>query len=212
MKNKLILIEGGDGAGKSTLARSLAEALRTEGKTVVLTREPGGSPKAEEIRRLILERSTGDNFAPDAEMLLFYAARLQHLVDTVVPALERGEVVICDRFEVSTFAYQIHARDGNLPLFKKMHDEVVRILKEVQVSPIYVHCDIDPGLAAKRMTAAGRIKPDVFDKREQAFHERVREGYHVALEYIDSMFQHVRIDASRSKEEMLAETRQKIGL
>jgi len=213
MSAKFILIEGGDGSGKSTLVRNLAAALENEGKSVVTTREPGGSPKAEEIRRLILQRETGDNFSPDAEMLLFYAARMQHLFDTVVPALKRGGVVICDRFEVSTYAYQIHARNGNKLLFAKLHQEVVRHLLPLEgVTCVYAHCDIDPDLAAKRMSLAGRTLPDVFDDREQAFHELVREGYRVAPNHLDPMFRHVALDASQTPDEVLAELRSKVNI
>lgn len=212
MSAKFILIEGGDGSGKSTLVRNLATALQGESKSVVVTREPGGSPMAEEIRRLILQRETGDNFSPDAEMLLFYAARLQHLADTIVPALTRGEVVICDRFEVSTYAYQIHARSGNKPLFEKLHQEVVRILRPLKVDCIYAHCDLDPTVAAKRVALAGRLIPDVFDDREQAFHELVREGYRVAPNHLDPMFKHVVLDASQTPDEVLAELRSKVNI
>ena len=212
MTAKLILIEGGDGSGKSTLVHNLAEALKKEGQDVIVTREPGGSPKAEEIRRLILQRETGDNFSPDAEMLLFYAARLQHLSDIIVPALIHGEMVICDRFEVSTFAYQIHARSGNEPLFAKLHQEVVRLLKPLNVHCVYAHCDIDPEIAAERVASAGRLLPDVFDAREHAFHEKVREGYKVASLHLDTMFEHVVLDASKTPEEVLAEARNKLNL
>ena len=212
MSARLVMIEGGDGSGKSTLVHNLAEALKKEGQEVVTTREPGGSPKAEEIRRLILQRETGDNFSPDAEMLLFYATRMQHLFDTVVPALKRGEVVICDRFEVSTYAYQIHARSGNEPLFAKLHQEVVRLLKPLNVHCVYAHCDIDPEIAAERVASAGRLLPDVFDAREHAFHEKVREGYKVASQHLDTMFEHVVLDASKTPEEVLAELRHKINI
>ena len=212
MSAKLILIEGGDGSGKSTLIRNLSAALKSEGQNTTTTREPGGSPKAEEIRRLILQRETGDNFSPDAEMLLFYAARLQHLSDIIVPALIRGEIVICDRFEVSTYAYQIHARSGNEPLFAKLHQEVVRLLKPLNVHCVYAHCDIDPEIATKRVASAGRLLPDVFDAREHAFHVRLREGYKVASGHLDVMFEHVTLDASKTPEEVLAELRHKLNI
>lgn len=100
-----ISFEGIDGSGKSTQARKLADHLRTQGYEVVLTREPGGSPGAEEIRKLVLEGAT-DRWSPHTEILLFTAARRDHLERTIEPALAAGKVVICDRFADSTRMYQ----------------------------------------------------------------------------------------------------------
>lgn len=102
---RFITFEGIDGSGKSTQARRLAERLRCRGLEVVLTREPGGSPGAEEIRRLVLEGDP-DRWSPETELLLFTAARRDHLEKTIRPALARGAVVICDRFADSTRVYQ----------------------------------------------------------------------------------------------------------
>ncbi len=98
-------LEGIDGSGKSTQARRLAETLRREGRDVVLTREPGGSPGAEDIRALVLQGDP-DRWSPETELLLFTAARRDHLERTILPALARGAVVICDRFADSTRVYQ----------------------------------------------------------------------------------------------------------
>lgn len=105
MTGKLITLEGGEGVGKSTQARRLAEALRTKGLDVVLTREPGGSPGAEAIRTLLLE-GEGDRWSARAEAALFAAARADHIEKTIRPALDRGAWVICDRFLDSSRAYQ----------------------------------------------------------------------------------------------------------
>ena len=96
-----ITFEGIDGSGKSTQAKALAATLQADGHQVVLTREPGGSPGAEEIRRLVLEGDP-DKWSPQAELLLFTAARRDHLEKTIVPALTAGKIVICDRFADST--------------------------------------------------------------------------------------------------------------
>ena len=100
-----ITFEGGEGAGKSTQARRLAERLRTLGRVVTLTREPGGSPGAEAIRELLV-RGEAERWSPISETLLMYAARRDHIERTVEPALARGELVVCDRFFDSTRAYQ----------------------------------------------------------------------------------------------------------
>ncbi|MEL6793412.1 MAG: dTMP kinase [Pseudomonadota bacterium] len=128
MTGFFLTVEGVDGAGKSTQARLLAEALRSEGHEVVLTREPGGAPGAEEIRRLLL---TGDpdRWSPVTETLLFFASRRDHLERTIRPALDRGAVVICDRFTDSTRAYQAAARPeaagAARRLIDSLHAEVI---------------------------------------------------------------------------------------
>ena len=109
MSGFFLTVEGVDGAGESTQARILADRLEADGREVVLTREPGGAPGAEEIRRLLL---TGDpeRWSPVTETLLFFAARRDHVERTIQPALDQGAVVICDRFTDSTRAYQAAAR------------------------------------------------------------------------------------------------------
>ncbi len=104
-KPRFITLEGGEGAGKSTLARGLAARLEETGRHALVTREPGGSPKAEAIRAVLLDGSVKD-YGPFAEAMMFYAARIDHVDKTIKPALQRGEWVICDRFADSTRAYQ----------------------------------------------------------------------------------------------------------
>ncbi|HEX2764860.1 MAG TPA: dTMP kinase [Allosphingosinicella sp.] len=105
MRGRFISLEGGEGAGKSTQLKALAEALRARGLDVVETREPGGSPGAEAIRKLLLE-GRDERWTPEAEALLFAAARADHVARTINPALERGAWVLCDRFLDSSLAYQ----------------------------------------------------------------------------------------------------------
>ncbi|MDF1856286.1 dTMP kinase [Pseudooceanicola sp.] len=115
-----ISLEGIDGSGKSTQARLLAEALQASGHEVVLTREPGGSPGAEEIRRLVLEGAP-DRWSAETEILLFTAARRDHLERTIQPALAAGKVVICDRFADSTRVYQGVSRGDLRPIVDQLH-------------------------------------------------------------------------------------------
>lgn len=139
--------EGIDGSGKSTQARRLAEALRAEGRDVVLTREPGGSAGAEEIRRLVLE-GEADRWSPETEALLFTAARRDHLERTILPALDRGAVVICDRFADSTRVYQGVTRGDLRGLVDVLHDAAIRMEPDVTVL-----VDIDPEQGLSRAVA-----------------------------------------------------------
>src|SRR5690242_17210385 len=106
MRGKFVVVDGGEGAGKSTVVKRVVEHCQAHGRDIIATREPGGSPFAEKIRELIL---SPDAKAADAEVMfgLFWAARRSHLVETVFPALEEGTSVLCDRFDSSTWAYQI---------------------------------------------------------------------------------------------------------
>ena len=122
---RLLTIEGGEGAGKSTVLRALRDALQADGFEVVSTREPGGTPLAERIRRLLLDH--GDEMlAPEAELLLMFASRAQHVRQTVLPALARGAWVISDRFTDSSYAYQGAARGLDAALIAELEREAIR--------------------------------------------------------------------------------------
>lgn len=145
---RFISFEGIDGSGKSTQARLLAQALRADGGEVVLTREPGGSPGAEEIRRLVLEGSP-DRWSAETEILLFTAARRDHLERTIRPALARGATVITDRFADSTRIYQGATR-GDL---RGLVDELHRLMIGIEPDLTFI-LDMEPGLGLSR--ARGR--------------------------------------------------------
>ncbi len=121
IKGRLITLEGGEGVGKSTQARILSDRLREQGKPVVLTREPGGSPSAENIRRLLVEGAP-ERWQPMSETLLHMAARVEHVAHLIQPALNRGEWVICDRFIDSTRVYQGHVQAVGEDVIDKMHE------------------------------------------------------------------------------------------
>ena len=165
--------EGIDGSGKSTQARMLAESLRARGLAVTLTREPGGSPGAEEVRRLVL---TGDpdRWSPETEILLFTAARRDHLERTIRPALARGEVVITDRFADSTRMYQGIARGDGGSLRSLVDDLHARV---IGVEPdLTFLIDIDPALGLTRAeTRAGNELR--FEAMGEGLQARMRAGF-----------------------------------
>lgn len=168
---RFITFEGIDGCGKSTQARLLAAYLRAKGHDVVLTREPGGSPGAEEIRRLLVEGSP-DRWSAETEILLFTAARRDHLEKTIRPALERGATVISDRFADSTRVYQGAARSGLRTLVDHLHAEVIKTEPDLTFI-----IDMDPAQALSRGLAR-RSGEDRFEEMGEDFQHRLREGFH----------------------------------
>ncbi len=170
-----ITLEGGEGGGKSTQGRILKEKLEASGRTVVLTREPGGTPEAEKIRTLLVDRHGGD-WSPQAEALLMFAARAQHVRDLIAPALAAGKTVICDRFTDSSRAYQGYA-GGVAP-------DAIEHIKQVAIG------DLEPDLtfildlpAADGLNRSGKrtaqqgSSEDRFESKALAFHEKLRQGY-----------------------------------
>lgn len=170
-RGRFITFEGGEGAGKSTQARRLAEALRADGHEVVLTREPGGSPGAEALRE-VLVNGAADRWSPTAEALLMYAARSDHLDRLIRPALARGAWVVSDRFADSSRAYQ-GAAGGVDPAFIEALDRGVVGDDQPDLTLIF-DLPVQAGLAR----AAGRGAAEArFEGKGAAFHERLREGF-----------------------------------
>jgi len=170
-QGRFITLEGGEGAGKSTLAQALAANLRERGRDVVVTREPGGAPGADEIRKLLVEGGA-DRWSALEETLLFNAARLNHLNHTIRPALARGAVVICDRYVDSTRAYQVAAGGVSVETL-----DVLSELIEAPTPDLTLILDLDPatGLQRSRGALAGE---DRFERKDAAFHARVRAAFH----------------------------------
>lgn len=160
----LITFEGTEGTGKSTLIRALALLLERQGHSVVTTREPGGSPLAEQIRALILSEAMD----PRAELFLYEAARAEHLARTIEPALAAGRVVLCDRFADSSLAYQAHAR--GLP-WKDVR-QANRIATQGRLPDVTVLVDGDPAEGLKNAVA-----PNRFELEGVAFQNKVRQGF-----------------------------------
>jgi len=170
-RGKFITFEGGEGAGKSTQVRRLSELLRAAGHTVVTTREPGGAPGAEDIRKLLVEGEPG-RWDPLTEAVLHFAARREHLARTVLPALESGAWVISDRFADSTMAYQGYGLGLGPEKIAALYRDVVGALRP----DLTIVLDISPeeGLrrASKRGDAATR-----YERMDIAFHTKIREAF-----------------------------------
>jgi dTMP kinase len=167
---RFITFEGIDGSGKSTQARLAADHLRAQGQDVVLTREPGGSAGAEEIRKLLLTGTT-DRWSAETEILLFTAARRDHLEKTIAPALAAGQVVISDRFADSTRIYQGATRGDLRAKVDALHD--LMIAREPDLTFII---DMDPGLALERGLAR-HSGEDRFEDFGLGFQETLRHGF-----------------------------------
>lgn len=167
MPLKFVTFEGGEGGGKSTQLRLLAEALRQAGETVVTTREPGGAPGAEEIRRLLVEGEPG-RWPADAEALLHFAARAEHLAKVIRPALEQGQWVLCDRFADSTLAYQGYGQAQDLGWLQQLRAQIVG--KTEPGLTLILDLPVETGLG--RAAAEQR-----YERMGRAFHERLRSGF-----------------------------------
>jgi dTMP kinase len=188
-----ITFEGIDGAGKSTHISGLADAFKFAGRSVTLTREPGGTTLAEKLRSLVL------NDAMDAltESLLMFAARRDHLVSVILPALARGEVVLCDRFTDATFAYQGGGRGFDVAVLKTLEKWVQSDSQDTLLQPdLTVWFDLNPIEAAKRLASA-RV-PDKFEAQPVEFFRRVAQGYADRQQADPGRF--ARIDAAQSRE------------
>lgn len=171
-QGRFIAFEGGEGCGKSTQARLLAQALRERGEGVVLTREPGGTPGAEEIRALLLY-PVGEGWGPQAEALLFAAARADHVARLIRPALAEGKWVVCDRFVDSSRAYQGGAGG--------VGDDVVRQLHEIGsrgIRPdLTILLTVGPATALQRTSARDGAVSDAIGGRDADYHRAVAETF-----------------------------------
>jgi dTMP kinase len=165
-QGRFVTFEGGERTGKSTQIAALAERLRAAGRDVVTSREPGGTRLGERLREALFE---GDSPAPQAELLIFAAARAQLVHELIRPALDRGAIVLCDRFADSTVAYQQYGRGLDPALVASVNAAATGGL----VPTLTVLLDMPPDEARRR----GDEQTDYIEREESAFHDRVREGY-----------------------------------
>lgn len=198
-KGLFITVEGPEGAGKSTVLSQLGQKLVEDGHHVVQTREPGGISIAEQIREVILNK---ENIEMDerTEALLYAAARRQHLVEKVIPAVKEGAIVICDRFIDSSLAYQGHARGIGM-------DEVLEInqfaIKDT-MPDLTLYFDISPEIGLQRIKKHSGREVNRLDLEKIEFHEKVREGYHILLKKFPDRMR--TIDASQPIDHVLKDS------
>lgn len=169
-----VVVEGPEGAGKSTLVRWLGTALRAEGRDVISVREPGGTPVAEAARKLALK--SRHEMAYAAELFLILAARADLVERVIRPALESGQIVVADRFGLSTMAYQVAGR--GLPAADV--EAALRIATGGLTPDLTLVLDVPVAVGRERQRAAGKVR-DRFEREEDEFHGRVREAYRTAI-------------------------------
>lgn len=172
-RGTFITFEGGEGAGKSTQIIQLAEMLRKQGRTVIVTREPGGSPGAEAIRHVLLS-GAAEPFGPAMEAILFAAARSDHVEQVIRPAVERGDVVLCDRFMDSSRVYQ--GVTGNLP--RDFMESLEAVTVNALLPDLTIILDVDPEEGLRRATARrGDETADRYEKETLDVHRRRRKAF-----------------------------------
>ncbi|AQQ67735.1 dTMP kinase [Microbulbifer agarilyticus] len=167
---KFITLEGGEGVGKSTNLRFITQWLTEQGIPFIQTREPGGTPLAEQLRNLLLEKRE-EGVDPTAELLMVFAARAQHLQRVILPALAEGKWVICDRFTDATYAYQGGGRELDSNLIAQLEQTVQGDLRPDQVLLL----DVDPEIGLQRAASTGEA--DRFESEQIHFFNKVRAAY-----------------------------------
>ncbi len=175
-RGKFITFEGPEGSGKTTQARRLMDRLQADGVEVVYTREPGGTPTGEAIRDILQHNTTGEPIHATSEVLLFAASRAQLVAHVILPALERGAWVVCDRFADSTTAYQGYGRGFDIEQMIAINEFAIG----TAVPDLTLLLDIDLDEGFRRITDRHREKDTPLDRIEQEardFHDRVRHGY-----------------------------------
>jgi len=207
-QSPFIVIEGGEGSGKSSLLIALKEEL---GDAIFSTREPGGSPYAEVIREAALKNPLAKGTPAETTLCLMFAARFDNVKNAIVPALESGKPVIADRFDASSYTYQVHSQTGGA-----LEEIFWALRKRLQVVPdLYIFVDVDPVEGIHRAHSRNQSllqgkQYDHFDDREIDFHTKVREGY---LKFFKQV-PHIVIDANRPlaevKKDFIAEIKKRI--
>jgi dTMP kinase len=203
---RFVTFEGIDGTGKTTQLKALESHLRARGRSCVITREPGGTPLGDSLRQVLLEAGK-QPIATATELFLYLADRAQHVQDVIVPGLNAGSLVLCDRYTDSTLAYQGYGRGIDLKLLRQLNE-----FADNGVRPdltFLLDCPVAVGLsrtAERQQNTAGAGREDRFEREELDFHERVRAGF---LEIARAEARRFRvINAERSAEEVAREIRQ----
>ncbi|EIM38010.1 MULTISPECIES: dTMP kinase [Acinetobacter] len=191
-----ISFEGTEGVGKTTLIRRIYDDFVAQGKEVVLTREPGGTPMAEQIRSLLLAVNHEEAMCNDTELLLMYAARAQHLAQVILPALKAGKIVLCDRFTDASFAYQCAGRGLSEAKLNLLNDNFVARMPDVT---FWLDAPIELGMNRARERGA----LDRFEQEKVSFFEKVRSGYETLWQRHSQRMK--RLDATQAPEQVFAQ-------
>lgn len=193
LKGKFYALEGGEATGKTTTSKALKDLLTKDGYEVIITREPGGIPSAESIRDNIMSYTVDSK----TELLLYLASRREHLVKKVIPALEEGKIVICDRFYLSSLAYQGCGRELGIETVRELNDFVC----EGILPALNILIDIPVQVSKQRKAKVKDINR--LDLENDSFHNRVREGYRLLVQ--DTRNNIVVVDGTQEKEDMINE-------
>lgn len=198
-----ITFEGGEGAGKSTAIKKIVERLQKEGREIVLTREPGGTPIGEEIRSVILDKKNTD-MDVRTEALLYAASRRQHIVQKIIPSLKQGKIVLCDRFLDSSLAYQGYARGIGINKVYEMN----QFATEGVEPDLTLFFDLDPEEGLRRIAANNNREVNRLDVEKLSFHQKVREGFLLLAKKFPHRF--VVIDASQNAQKVFEDAYKEI--
>jgi dTMP kinase len=190
----MIVCDGSNGAGKTTVIKAIEEFLIDSGHEVVLTREPGGTPIGEKLREIILNNDNPE-MTDLTELMLFGAGRAQHIHEKIKPSLAAGKIVLCDRFDAATFSFQHYARGLDYDLVKSVNDLAVGSFKP----DLNIVLDLDPQIGLERVRGRGD-ELDRLEDEEMSFLIRARDGYLKQAENDPELFEI--IDASASLEEV----------
>lgn len=201
MSGIFITLEGPDGSGKSTISRFLLDYLKKRKIDFIFTREPGGTPIGENIRKIILDKKN-INMSPRTEALLYAASRSQHISEKIKPALDDGKVVVCERFVLSSLAYQGYARGLGIEEVKDINDFAI----EGVIPDLTLFFNVDPIYALNRKT--NRKEGDRLEKEGVNFHSKVYDGYKKLISLYPEKIK--LIDASKSIEETFDQVRKEI--
>lgn len=198
----MIAFDGVNGAGKSTILKKIAAHLKSLGLSVLVTREPGGTPIGESIRGILLDPNSSA-MTDMAEVLLLTAARAQHVEEKIIPALERGYVVLCDRYLASTISFQHHAKGIDLKLIEQVSDIALKGFKP----SAYFLFDLSVEEGARRVSVRNEAL-ERFELMDLEFHQRVREGYLRQHEQNPEDF--ILVDASRAEQVVYMDVRNQV--
>jgi dTMP kinase len=189
-----ITLEGLDGCGKTTVAKALVAKLKEQGKEVVLTREPGGSPVAEQIRTILLDNDNS-SMTPETEALLYAAARAQHWEETISPALNEGKIVICDRWLGSSLAYQGWARGLGIGQVTAINDFGIRGVRP----DLQVFIDVPAEVRAQRKAKLG-IEADRLENNDQSFFQLAEDYFNWEVDQVDYA---IKVDGTLTVDEIV---------